>query len=106
MKDRREEPPAQAVETVRRRILAELEEGPLSGLDISGRVGIPEKEVYDHLQHIRTTLHRSGRKLVIGPAECANCGFVFEKRARLTKPGKCPVCRKGPVHAPLFSVGP
>ena len=104
MKQKHDTEPAEAHETVRQRIIAALEEGPLSGRDISGHVGIPEREVYDHLEHIRTTLHRSGRKLTVQPAECAHCGFVFEKRERLTKPGKCPVCRKGPVHSPLFLV--
>ena len=99
------EEPAEAQQTVRHRILAALETGPLSGRDISGLVGIPEKEVYEHLEHIRTSLHRTGKQFHVRPAECAHCGFLFEKRERLRKPGKCPVCRKGPLHAPLFSVG-
>ena len=97
-------PPAEAHETVRRAIMAELAEGPLSALDISGRVGIPEKEVAGHLKHIRQTLHRTGGRLEITPAECVKCGFVFEKRGRLTKPGKCPVCKGESIHAPLFSL--
>lgn len=104
MKRRQERVPAEAQDTVRRRIMAELEQGPLSGRDLSGMVRIPEKEVYDHLEHIRSSLHRLGKQFHVQPAECANCGFLFEKRERLRKPEKCPVCRKGPVHAPLFSV--
>ena len=97
-------PPVEAVDTVRHRIMAELNEGPLSAREISGRVGIPEKEVAGHLEHIRTSLHRSGRNLEIQPAECAKCGFVFEKRTRLARPSRCPVCRSESVHAPLFSL--
>lgn len=93
-----------AIDTVRRRLIAALEHGPVSGRDLSGLVGIPEKDVYPHLEHIRTSLHRAGGRLRVHPAECARCGFVFEKRERLQKPGKCPVCREGPIHAPLFSV--
>jgi len=97
-------PPAEAVDTVRRRIMAELEEGPLSAREISGKVGISEKEVAGHLEHIRHTLHKTGRRLVVQPAECVKCGFIFEKRERLTRPSRCPVCRSESVHAPLFSL--
>jgi predicted Zn-ribbon and HTH transcriptional regulator len=96
---------AEALATVRRRILSELEQGPLSALDLSGLVGIPEKEVAGHLEHIRQSLHRTTRQLTVRPAECSKCGFVFEKRNRLTRPGKCPVCRSESIHAPLFGVG-
>ena len=97
-------PPAEAHETVRRAIMTELAEGPLSALDLSGLVGIPEKEVAGHLDHIRQTLHHAGRKLEIAPAECTKCGFVFDKRERLTRPSRCPVCRSESIHAPLFSL--
>ncbi len=102
---KKENIPAEAMDTIRHQIMSELEQGPLSAFDLSGLVGIPEKEVAGHLEHIRQSLHRSGRQLVIQPAECAKCGFVFEKRDRLTRPGKCPVCRSESIHAPLFSIG-
>jgi len=110
MKRRREEhqdgprSPAEAHDTVRRLITTELAEGPLSARDISGLVGIPEKEVAGHLEHIRQTLHRTGGRLIVQPAECSKCGFVFDKRERLTRPSRCPVCRSESLHAPLFSL--
>jgi predicted Zn-ribbon and HTH transcriptional regulator len=97
-------PPSMAHDTIRHELLAELEEGPLSARDLSGRIGISEKDVYGHLTHIRATLHRSERRLVVQPAECAKCGFVFNKRERLKKPSKCPVCRSESIHEPLFSL--
>lgn len=96
--------PVEAHETVRRLIMAELEQCPLSARDISGLVGIPEKEVAGHLEHIRQSLHRTGGRLVVQPAECSKCGFVFDKRERLTRPSRCPVCRGESIHAPLFSL--
>jgi predicted Zn-ribbon and HTH transcriptional regulator len=100
-------PPAEAHATVRRLIMTELEQGPLSARDISGLAGIPEKEVAGHLEHIRQSLHRTGGRLIIQPAECVKCGFVFDKRERLTRPSRCPVCKSESLHAPLFSlVGP
>jgi len=97
-------PPVAAQDTIRHELLAELEEGPLSARDISGRIGISEKDVYYHLEHVRTTLQRLGRRLTVQPAECVKCGFVFEKRGRLKKPGKCPVCRSEYIRAPFFSL--
>jgi hypothetical protein len=95
----------EAHDTIRQSIIYALEDGPLSAIGVSGMVGIPEKEVAGHLEHIRTSLHRTGRKFIVQPAECAKCGFVFEKRGRLTRPGRCPACRSESIHAPLFSIG-
>lgn len=97
-------PPVEAHDTVRRLIMTELEQGPVSARDISGLAGIPEKEVAGHLEHIRQSLHRTGGRLVVRPAECSKCGFVFDKRERLTRPSRCPVCRSESLHAPLFSL--
>jgi predicted Zn-ribbon and HTH transcriptional regulator len=85
--------------------MKELEQGPLSARDLSGLVGIPEKEVAGHLEHIRHSLHRTGKRLIVQPAECTKCGFVFDKRERLTRPSRCPVCKSESLHAPLFSLG-
>ena len=106
MDKRSERIPAACHDTVRHAIMAALEDGPVTAKEISGLVGIPEKEVHGHLEHIRATLHRGGRHLVVQPAECVKCGFVFAKRERLTKPGKCPVCRSESIHAPQFAVTP
>jgi hypothetical protein len=97
-------PPAEAHDTVRRLIMEELEQGPLSAHELSGLVGIPEKEVAGHLEHIRQSLHRTGRRFIVQPAECARCGFVFDKRERLTRPSRCPLCKSESLHAPLFSL--
>ncbi|MRR35836.1 transcriptional regulator [bacterium] len=108
MKARPKKPaiPSPKDDTVRHAILAVLSSGePVSALEISGEVRIPEREVCGHLEHIRKSLHATGRRFVVVPAECVECGFVFHKRDRLTKPGKCPLCGKGPIREPLFSIG-
>jgi len=84
--------------------MALLEDGPLSARDISGAAGIPEKEVYPHLEHIQRSLLRERRRLIVSPAVCKKCGFVFKKRRRLTRPGKCPVCRSETLVEPLFAI--
>ncbi len=96
--------PRERPETVRRRILALLSERPRSAKEISADVRIPEKEVCGHLEHLRMSLRREGRRIVVTPAECFACGFVFRKRERLGKPGRCPVCRGEAVSEPLYFV--
>jgi hypothetical protein len=40
----------------------------------------------------------------VTPAECRKCGFVFQKREKLKKPGKCPICRSESIEEPLFGI--
>jgi len=96
--------PEERYETLRRRIATLLREGPLSGRTISNELRIPERDVYEHLEHIRKTMNKGEYKLVVLPARCNKCGFVFRKRGRLKKPGKCPLCRSESVEEPVFSV--
>lgn len=96
--------PPEQVETVRREITALIAETPHSAREISGKVHIPEKEVYAHLEHLRRSAHHGGYRLETEPSRCNRCGFVFAKRDRLTPPGKCPVCRHESIADPLFSL--
>jgi len=99
-------PPAPVFQenTIRRAIIALLEQGAYTAKDISHELRIPEKEVYAHLEHIRHSLQHVGRQLAVTPASCNHCGFQFKKRDRVTKPGKCPVCRHEFIAEPQFSI--
>jgi hypothetical protein len=107
MKSRPKKPPVPSVkeDTVRHAIMALLAGEKVSALDISREVRIPERDVYGHLEHIQKTLRTAGLRLQVVPAVCGECGFIFHKRTRLTKPGKCPVCRSSHISEPLFSTG-
>jgi predicted Zn-ribbon and HTH transcriptional regulator len=94
--------PQERHETIRQKIMDILEGNSFSARDISGEVGISVKEVFEHLEHIQKSVDRGNYHLVITPAECKKCGFVFRKRERLKKPGKCPVCRGESIQEPLF----
>lgn len=106
MKIKPKEPfvPVERHDTLRHDIISLLQGRTLTAKEISGEISISEKEVYDHLEHIRLTMSKKGHHLSITPAECGKCGFVFKKRERLKKPGKCPVCRAETIHEPLFTV--
>jgi len=106
MKSKPREPviPSLHLDTVRQGIMHALVQGPCSAKDLSAAVKIPEHEAYEHLEHIQRTLKPAGWHLGITPAECKKCGFIFSKRDRLKKPGKCPVCRGEAIRDPLFRI--
>lgn len=91
-------------ETLRQRLRAALEEEPRSARELSGLLGIPEREIYGHLEHLRSSLRGAGRELAIMPARCRKCGFLFRKREKFKKPGRCPQCRETLIAEPLFSI--
>jgi predicted Zn-ribbon and HTH transcriptional regulator len=103
---RRERPPAERSITVREALLRHLREGPRTAHELSGLVGIPEKQVADHLAHVARSLRRTPERLRVEPAQCLDCGFVFRKRARLDRPSACPVCRGQHLKPPRFAVEP
>jgi predicted Zn-ribbon and HTH transcriptional regulator len=86
---------------LRHEIVATLTGQSLTAREISEQIGLGEKEVLAHLEHIKVALH--GR-LVVQPALCQGCGFAFRKRERLKGPGRCPVCRSERISEPHFSV--
>lgn len=86
---------------MRRLILSLLSRETMTAKEISGAVRVSEKEVLEHLEHIRIAL-RGG--LVVTPSLCHGCGFSFRKRERLKTPGRCPVCRSERISEPSFSI--
>jgi predicted Zn-ribbon and HTH transcriptional regulator len=91
-------------ETTRRQIRTLLEERPYTAKEISSAVHRSEKEVENHLEHLRKSLRSEGRRLDQVPAGCRECGFVFRKRERLKAPSRCPVCKGEAVSDPSFLV--
>lgn len=95
--------PPQADMTVRQRIMAALEEGPVSLREMAKDLGMKEKELLGHLPHV---LRSTGpfKRVEVSPASCLSCGFVFRKRGRVSTPGKCPMCRSQRIEPPRFKV--
>ena len=91
-------------QTVRQMIIDILLAGPATAKDLSARVRIPEKDVLPHLAHIRKSLQHGQQRLVMDPACCRACGFVFRKRERLRKPGRCPACHHSFLEEPVFRI--
>jgi len=90
--------------TVRKKIVEALQAESHDAREISKLLGIKEREVSDHLQHIARSIH--SKKLTAEPATCRQCGFSFKKRTRLTTPGRCPVCKSESISPPRFKINP
>ena len=90
--------------TLRQQIMAVLQEGEWDVRGLSQRLGIAEKDVIAHLDHVRRSLAAGGMRLVVQPPICLACGFIFEGRGRFTRPGRCPQCRQTRITSPLFQV--
>ena len=66
---------------------------PLTVRELSQLAGLPEDAVLRHLEHLIRSVKAEGGRIEVHPAECLGCGFVFEGRTKLGRPGKCPECR-------------
>ena len=91
-------------ETVRERLHRVLREAPATARDLSRSVGIPVRDVAEHLEHLGRSLKHTRERLVVEPASCLECGFAFTRRTRYTRPGHCPKCRSTRTTLPIFRV--
>jgi len=80
-----------------------LAEQPRSSLELSQLLSQSEKEVLDHLAHLARA-PGPGMHFRIIPSVCKNCGFVFRKRDRLTRPSRCPLCQHQSISRPRFAL--
>jgi len=78
--------------TFRRDLVTLLSVQPRSVSSIAREMGLDRRDVEDDLRHAIRSARASGHEVVIEPARCRQCGFVFGED-KLSKPGKCPVCR-------------
>lgn len=90
--------------TIRQQLISLLEQGEMTARDLSQALRIQEKEVYDHLTHIRRSVKSRKKKLHVEPFSCRNCDFVFKDRRRMTKPGRCPMCKTGRIEAATYRI--
>jgi predicted Zn-ribbon and HTH transcriptional regulator len=81
-----------ATMTFRRDLLTLLSVQPRSVSSLAREMGLDRRDVEDDLRHAIRSARASGHRVVIEPARCKQCGFVFSED-KLSKPGKCPECR-------------
>lgn len=96
--------PKERTETVREAIRRILTQGSATAKELSGAVGIREKDVEEHLEHLEKTLRHEGQHLGVEPANCLSCGYVFADRKRYSRPSACPKCRETHIDPPIYGI--
>jgi predicted Zn-ribbon and HTH transcriptional regulator len=76
---------------------------PRSVSSIARELGLARADVEDDLRHLIRSARAAGHAVVVEPARCKACGFLFGEE-RLSKPGKCPVCRSTRLFEAQVSV--
>ena len=91
--------------TPRQRIIDVIAGSRLSSYQLAQMLGIPERQIEEHLTHVVKTIARDKtRKFILDPARCQDCDFVFLDRRRLTSPSRCPHCRSEAIAAPRYGI--
>jgi hypothetical protein len=93
--------------TPRQRIIDLITDARLSSYQLAQMLGIPERQVEEHLIHVVKTIARDkARRFILDPARCQGCDFIFCDRSRLTSPSRCPHCRREAIAAPRYGIDP
>ena len=87
--------------TIRQQIIALLKVKPLDAYALSGQLGVKQRTVEAHLEHVAKSM---GANFEIIPSRCNDCDFVFLKRDRMTKPTGCPKCMSESILPPAFFI--
>jgi predicted Zn-ribbon and HTH transcriptional regulator len=78
---------------------------PRTASSLARELGLDRREMEDDLRHMIRSARAAGYAVIVEPARCKGCGFVFDGD-RLTKPGRCPACRGSRIFEPLIRVAP
>jgi predicted Zn-ribbon and HTH transcriptional regulator len=87
----------------RRDLLKALSAQPRSVSSLARELHIERRDVEDDLRHAIRSAEAAGHRVVIEPARCKDCGFVFGTD-RLARPGKCPMCRGSRLYEAQISI--
>ncbi len=91
--------------TFRRDLVKILSAQPRSVSSIARELGLDRRDVEDDLRHAIRSAQAAGRTVVVDPARCKQCGFVFGDD-RLAKPSKCPECKGTRLYEAQISIQP
>lgn len=95
-----------ADETVRQRLVRWLAARDYTFDDLRLALEIGVRDLESELRHVERSVRAQGRRLVVEPPACRDCGFAFPGRSRrhLHPPGRCPRCRSHRIDPPRFRI--
>jgi hypothetical protein len=80
-----------------------LAEGPRSVSSLAREMGLDRRDAEDDLRHAIRSARAAGHRIVVEPARCKQCGFLFGED-KLSKPGKCPECHATRIFEPQIRI--
>lgn len=89
----------------RRDLVRMLSAQPRSASSIARELGLDRRDVEEELRHAIRSARAAGHTILIEPATCKQCGFVFGED-RLAKPGRCPACKGTRLYEAQISIQP
>lgn len=87
----------------RKQLLDVLAAEPRTASSLARELGLHRRDVEDDLRHLVRSARAAGHRVIVEPARCKSCGFVFGED-KLSKPGKCPQCRSTWLFEPLLRI--
>jgi len=90
--------------TRRQEIVERLTEGEWEFDDLRHEFGLTVKVLEEDLHHIERSVRAGGKRMVVTPAKCEACDFIFRSSA-LHPPGRCPSCRERRIAGPWIRIG-
>jgi predicted Zn-ribbon and HTH transcriptional regulator len=87
----------------RRQLLDLVSTGPRTPSSLARELGLDRRDMEEDLRHMIRSARAAGHVVVIEPARCKACGFLFDE-GKLARPGKCPACRGSRLFEPRISV--
>lgn len=88
--------------TRRQEIITLLEKEERSAQDLANHFRMELKFIVEDLLHIKRSI--KPRKMVILPAQCKGCGFIFKERSKIKRPSRCPKCKHERIQESLFRI--
>ncbi len=88
------------------KLLSDIDE-PISAKEIAQDLGLRAKEVrtvYNHLDHVAKSVRSNGKRLLMVPPRCKECGYVFNNMKRARQPHRCPRCKSERIEPPRFII--
>ena len=88
--------------TRRQEIIEILSKEEKTAQELANFFRVELKFILDDLVHVKRSVRP--RKLKSKPAYCKACGFIFKERSKVSKPSRCPRCKKEAIQAAVFRI--
>ena len=89
----------------RKQLIDLLSHEPRSISSLARELGARRGDVEDDLRHAIRSARAQGHHVLVIPARCKSCGFVFGED-KLSKPSRCPACKGTRLFEPMLQIEP